>query len=104
MKEDRGSVTAELAVVLPSVIGIFLVLLQVLSMQVERVQLAQAAGVAARASSHLVAYIEVQNLVSRIAPGLTLEIEQDAELTCATVSKQGLFKLQETICTRSQGM
>lgn len=104
MRSDRGSVTAEFAVVLPAVIGVFLFLLQALSMQVERVQLAQAAGVAARASSHLMAYIEVQTMVSRMSLGAKLEINQDAELTCATVIKPGLFKVKETICTRSQGM
>lgn len=104
MSRETGSVTAEFALLLPAVIAVFMLMLQLLALQVERVQLAQAAGLAARASSHLVDHIEVQQLVRKIAPDATLIIEQDAELICATVTKPGLLVLAEKICTRVQGM
>ena len=104
MNRDRGSVTAEFALLFPAVIGVFLVLIQLLALQVERVQLAQVAGVAARAASHLMPYREAQKLVKQISSDVDLEISHDAEVVCATVTKAGLMKLQETICTRMQGL
>lgn len=103
MSSDRGSITAELAVVLPTAVATFLFMAQLGSWQLERSQLVVAAGAAARAASHLQTDIEVANLVAKIVPGAGVNITVDAEIVCASVTKSGFVPLTEKICTRVQG-
>lgn len=103
MKSEAGSVTAEFAVTLPAVLSVFALLFSLLGLQVERVQLVTTSGVAARAASHLMTDIEVQVLVAKLAPGSTVQVSHDAEVVCASVTKNLLISITEKICTRMQG-
>ncbi|MFM6980825.1 MAG: TadE/TadG family type IV pilus assembly protein [Micrococcales bacterium] len=100
---ERGSVTAEFAILIPSIIGLLLFCLQVFGWQLERIQLVNTAGIAARAASHLMTDIEVNALVAKLSPGAVLKLEVDAEVVCARVSQNRFIELSEKLCTRMQG-
>lgn len=104
MRGERGSVTAEFAIVFPAAIALLLLGLSVLGLQLQRVQLVTTASVAARAASHLMPYIDVKNLVEKMNPGSSLKIEENSEVVCAEVSKTLLIEVREKICTRMQGL
>ena len=105
LQQDRGSATAELAILIPVAMTLVLGLLAVSSAQLDRVKLIQAASVAVRAASHLESVAKVKRLVQKIAPGSKVSIESDAEVICAKVSKVELaVELSEKFCSRVQGM
>lgn len=103
MQSERGSVTAEFAVLLPVFVIAAIGFAQLGSLQVSRAQLAVTASVAARAASHLMNDIEVNLLATRLSPNSALKIEHDAEVVCATVTQKSLIEISEKICTRMQG-
>ncbi|MEO0048825.1 MAG: hypothetical protein RL556_157 [Actinomycetota bacterium] len=105
LHQDRGSATAELAILIPVAMTLVLGLLAVSSAQLDRVKLIQAASVAVRAASHLEPVTNVKVIIEKIAPGSKFSIESDAEVICAKVSKVELVvELSEKFCSRVQGM
>lgn len=82
---ERGSVTAEFAVVMPAVIAVMLVMLAAFSIQVQIFELSQQAAIAARAFGRG----EPLELIEGWFKGkVQVEFEQRGQLVCATALRQ----------------
>jgi hypothetical protein len=110
LKRESGSVTAELAIAMPTVALVIAVTLSAFGLQVERMNYVAIAASAARALGRGEAQVEVQALLSEIALDASLEIEYLANHVCARVTKQvpvlGLkaFEISERQCARKMGL
>lgn len=83
--DDRGSVTAEFAIVLPAVISVVLMMLAAFSIQVQKFELSQQAAIAARAFARA----EPLELIESWFKGkVQVEFEQRGQLLCATTQRQ----------------
>lgn len=88
LKDDRGSVTAEFAVVMPAVMGAMLVMLAAFSIQVQKFELSQQAAIAARAFGRG----EPLELIESWFKGkVQVEFEQRGQLLCATALRKVAF-------------
>lgn len=110
LSSESGTVTAELAIAMPSVTLVIVVTLSAFGLQVERMNYVAASASAARALGRGEAQAEVQALLSEIAPEASLEVEFLANHVCAIVGKQvpvlGLqdFVISERQCARKMGL
>lgn len=84
---DRGSVTAETAVALPSLLLVTAVLLGAVTAGAQQLRCLDAARDAARVLARGDAPDEAQTVVTRTAPGATLRVSADAGLVRAQVSR-----------------
>jgi hypothetical protein len=107
---DSGTVTAELAIAMPTVTLVIAVTLSAFGLQVERMNYVAAAASAARALGRGEAQVEVQALLAEIAPEASLEVEFLSNHVCTTVAKRvpviGLqdFEISERQCARKMGL
>ena len=107
---ESGTVTAELAIAMPTVTLVIAVTLSAFGLQVERMNYVAVAASAARALGRGETHIEVQALIAEIAPEASLEVEFLSNHVCAIVSKQvpvlGLqaFVISERQCARKMGL
>lgn len=109
-KGARGSVTAELAMALPSVALVIAITLGGFGLQVERMKLVSVAASAARALGRGEAEVEVQTLVSSMEPNARLFVEHGEFLICAKVTRKLTlvakqeFEVGERQCARKMGL
>lgn len=101
MRLDRGSVTAELAVLLPVVVVLLGLVLSTLPAQFHRANLIQAAAAAARAEAMHQSDSEIEALVEQIVADGKVQLWGSGKVVCAKVSSNGI---SETICTRASGL
>jgi hypothetical protein len=107
---DSGTVTAELAIAMPTVALVLAVTLSAFGLQVERMNYVAVSASAARALGRGEAEDEVQALLTQVAPEASLEIEYLANHVCARVSKKvpvlalQNFEISERQCARKMGL
>ena len=112
---QRGSVTAELAMALPAVVLVISITLGAFALQIERMKIVGVAATAARAIARGENPDLVSGLVAEMqgAPlGAELEIVFREELACVILSQAfelpgleaKLFELTETHCARKLGL
>ena len=109
---DAGAVTAEFAVVLPTVFMIMAISLATLSAQLERFKLVSVAGMISRAAARAEPLDSVKAVFAEQLEGRGLTIESKGTMVCAEVSQAleiavlpdfGL-RLAETQCARKIGL
>jgi hypothetical protein len=107
---DSGSVTAELALALPSVALVLSITLAGFGLQVERLKLVSAAATASRALARGEAESEIQNLIAQIAPESKLKFEYLDNFVCTRISQEfeiaslSSFEVDERQCYRKNGL
>lgn len=107
---DSGTVTAELAIAMPTVTLVIAVTLSAFGLQVERMNYVAVSASVARALGRGETEVEVQVLLTEVAPEATLEIEFLANHVCAKVSKTvpvlalQNFVISERQCARKMGL
>jgi hypothetical protein len=112
---QRGSITAELAMALPAMVLIISITLGAFALQIERLKMVAVAATAARAIARGENPDTVAGLVAEMngaAIGQELEIVFREELACVVLSQgfriPGLeaevFELSETHCARKLGL
>ena len=107
---DEGSVTAELALALPSVALVLAITLAGFGLQVERLKLVSAAATASRALARGESEGEIQNLIAEIAPESKLKFEYLDNFVCARISQDfkiaslSNFEVDERQCYRKSGL
>ena len=107
---DAGTITAELAIALPSVALVIGVTLSGFGLQVERMKYVSVAASASRALGRGETQAEVQALVFEAAPEAKVEVEFLENHICAKVSRElkvlGLqdFEISERQCARKMGL
>jgi hypothetical protein len=107
---DAGTVTAELAIAMPTVALVIAVALSGFGLQVERMKFVAVAASAARALGRGETPAEAQVMLAEIAPEAEFEIDYSENHICATVSKKismlGLqdFEISERQCARKMGL
>ena len=107
---ESGTITAELAIALPSVALVIGITLSGFGLQVERMKYVSVAASAARALGRGEAQAEVQALLVEVAPGASFDVEFLENHICAKVSRNlpvfGLpgFEVSERQCARKMGL
>ncbi len=107
---ERGSVTAEFALVLPAVCMVLAIAIGGLGLQVERICLVGLASNAARS----IARGEPENQVvgDSLSHGVSAQVSNQGNLVCVTAYKEvsimalpeALFRIEETQCSRMGGL
>jgi len=98
-RTQTGSVTAEFAIVLPTVMLVAFTLIGGLALGAVKVQLSGAAATLARAMSRGEA---VKPLATAL--GVTYKEEWQNELVCVLAARTLVVKLEERACTRKGGL
>lgn len=96
---DRGSVTAEFAMLIPAMVLILTTFLSALNLQLERIRLVQLSSDAARAAGR-------GDVVVQPGDSTELVTYEQGELVCVRATKQATaFKLtlNEKTCARANG-
>ncbi len=109
---DSGSVTAELALALPSVALVVFVTLGAFSLQLEKLKLVSIAGTVARGIARGETEIEMRELVQEMRPGTSIEFRFEPNSVCAKAffkinfSALGGQSIQvaDSQCARSLGL
>ena len=107
---DGGTVTAELAVAMPTVALVIAVTLSGFGLQLERMKFVSSAASVARALGRGEAQADVAALLAEVSPEAALEIEYLENYICASVSKSVPFlgvhdiEVAERQCSRKMGL
>ncbi len=109
---DAGAVTAEFAVVLPTVFMIMAISLATLSAQLERFKLLSVAGIISRAAARAEPLDSVRAVFAEQLEGRDIGIESKGAMICAEVSQtleiavlpDFELRLAETQCARKIGL
>lgn len=88
MSGERGSVTAELAIAMPSVALVIVVTLSAFSLQVERMKLVSLSATVARALGRGEDSEVATGLVAQADSLAKLKIDYLADFVCSTISKE----------------
>lgn len=106
---DSGTVTAELAIALPSVALVIAVTMSGFGFQLERMKYVSSAASAARALGRGETQAEVSELLTEVFPEASLKIEFLENYICARVSKSATLlgqtvEISERQCARKMGL
>jgi len=109
---DHGSVTAELALALPSVALVIAVTLGAFTLQIERMKLVDLAATGSRALARGEQATEVELMVKAARPDLVSVIEHEENQVCLSVSFTAsipglgskLLEISERQCARKMGL
>lgn len=107
---EKGTVTAELAMAMPSVVLVIAICLSGFGLQIERMKFVGVAATAARALGRGEDSVEVERLVAESAPEAKLRVEYLENHICANLSRSiaiaGLqeFEVSERQCARKMGL
>jgi Flp pilus assembly protein TadG len=107
---DSGTITAELAMALPSVALVIAVTVAGFGLQIERMKFVSVAATAARALGRGEQQVDVEALVNDVAPAASLKVEFLENQICANISQKfmvaGLqsFEVAERQCSRKMGL
>lgn len=116
-KSQAGSITAELALALPSVSLVIAITLGAFALQIERMKLVDLAAMAARAIARGEAEQDVRQIISesigaKEIDDFKFDLEVRENMTCAVLSRNfqlpgladQLFELAESQCARKMGL
>ena len=109
---ERGSVTAELALALPSVALVIAVTLGAFGLQVERMKLVDLSATAARALARGEEQSAIEAMLKTLRPDSQSVIEHEEDQVCITVSFMAsvpglgseLLEVAERQCARKNGL
>ena len=107
---DGGTVTAELAVAMPTVALLIAVTLSGFGLQLERMKFVSSAASLARALGRGEAQADVAALLAEVSPEAALEVEYLENYVCAKVYKSVSFlgmsdiEVMERQCSRKMGL
>ncbi len=109
---ERGSVTAELALALPSVALVLAVTLGGFSLQVERMKLVDLSASGARALARGEDQAAIEAMLKASRPDALIKIEHEENQVCITVSFMArlpglgaeLLEVSERQCARKMGL
>jgi len=107
---EQGTVTAELAMAMPSVVLVIAICLSGFGLQIERMKFVGVAATAARALGRGEGADEVEKLVAETVPDAKLRVEYLENHICANLSSSfaiaGLqeFEVSERQCARKMGL
>jgi hypothetical protein len=109
---DSGSVTAELALALPTVALVVFVCLGAFSLQLEKMKLVSIAGTVARAIARGEAESTMHELVRELRPGTSIDLRFEPGSICAKASFKITFsalggksiEVADWQCARSSGL
>jgi hypothetical protein len=110
LDRERGSVTAELAVAMPSVVLVLAVILGGFGLQVERLKLVSLASSSARALGRGESESSVKSLAAEVDPDGVVRFEYLEDFACAEISRKfeiaGMqsFEVSERQCARKGGL
>lgn len=117
VSNERGSVTAELAVSLPAVALVIAITLGAFSLQIERMKLVEVSATAARAIARGESEENARALITELlfplpAESLLVEYEHRENVVCAKLSRlfalpglgANLFDVAEVQCARKVGL
>ena len=104
--DDRGSVVAEFAVVLPAIVLVLLVALGMLFAGGRQVRLQDAAADAARLAARGESDELVRSAITAAVPGATSSIGARGDLVCVTAAAPGIlgFELSVASCALAGGL
>jgi len=115
--DDKGSITAELAMALPAVSLVIAITLGAFSLQIERMKLVDFAATAARATARGESQETILKLLAEMAPlqsadELQVVFEARENISCVILSRAFelpglggmLFDLSEVQCARKMGL
>ena len=106
----QGTVTAELAMAMPSVVLVIAICLSGFGLQIERMKFVGIAATAARALGRGEDSVEVAQLVAESAPEAKLRVEYLENHICANLSRSvaiaGIqeFEISERQCSRKMSL
>jgi hypothetical protein len=100
---ERGSVTAEFAVVLPAVLLVLVLCVGSASVSVQRIAVQSAAASAARVAARGEAGGSAEAVASRVGSGAAVTLRRDGDFVCATVSAGASFAAARTVGIRVSG-
>ena len=111
-KAEAGSVTAELALALPSVALVIAVTLGGFSLQVERMKLVDLSATGSRALARGEDPAAVEAMLMKARPDLSLKVESEDDLVCLKLSFPAkvpglgseLLEVSERQCARKMGL
>jgi hypothetical protein len=109
---EAGSVTAELAIALPSVALVIAITLGGFGLQVERMKLVDLSASGARALARGEELAVVEAMVMKARPDLALIVESEEDLVCLRLSflarvpglGSELLEVSERQCSRKMGL
>lgn len=107
---DRGSVTAELAIAMPSVALVIVVTLSAFGLQVERMKLVSLSATVARSLGRGEDSEVAVELVAQADPIAKLKVDYLTDFVCSTISKQFRIaslppiEVSERQCARKAGL
>jgi len=105
-RSERGSVTAELVLTLPTVILLIVMAIGALSIQLHRIELAGLAGEVAKAVARGESEQVVEGLIGQLAEGVGFELSEDERSVCVRLSESiqlpiaefELLSVEESAC------
>jgi Flp pilus assembly protein TadG len=100
---ERGSVTAEFAVVLPAVLLVLVLCVGSASVSLQRIAVQSAASAAARAAARGEAGGSAEAAAARAGGGGAVSLRRDGDFVCATVSATASFAAARTLGIRVSG-
>jgi hypothetical protein len=107
---ERGSVTAELAIAMPSVVLLLAVSLGAFGLQIERLKLVASAASLARSLGRGDSERNIRDLASQTDANLKLEFDYLDDFLCVTLSKNFAIsslpgiEVSERQCARKAGL
>ena len=107
---DRGSVTAELAIAMPSVALVIAVTLAAFGLQVERMKMVSLAATVSRALGRGEDSAVANGLVAQADQSAKLKIDYLTDLVCSTISREFQvaslppIEVSERQCARKAGL
>jgi len=107
---DHGSVTAELAMALPSAALVIAITLGGFGLQIERMKLVSVSAMAARGLGRGEPEAEIRQLVATIDPNAEIAVSHDEFLICANVTRKlklvgsQEFEVGDKQCARKMGL
>lgn len=117
VSDERGSVTAELAMSLPAVALVIGITLGAFALQIERMKLVEVSATAARAIARGESEENARTLITELlfplpSDSLLIEYEHRENVVCAKLSRQfslpglgaNLFDVSEVQCARKVGL
>jgi hypothetical protein len=110
--DERGSVTAELALAIPAVMMLLAIFIGAMGLQLERFRLVDLAATLARADARGESPEVLKDLIDQWQPSANFKVESTQELVCIVVTKatsilglpEKVFVLAEKQCARKQGL
>ena len=108
--QERGSITAELAIAMPTVALVIAVTLSAFGLQVERMKLVSLSAAVSRSRGRGEDRVQASDLAAQAEPSAKLTVDYLADFVCATLTKDlkvadlPPITVSERQCARKAGL